>query len=976
MLGESAPDAPPTAPPVAPPAVAPAPATSEMMQKVDEGLLGPFEAEDLRLRHGDAMLMQALSYAIDRGKLKAVLALAEEECEMLREKGEAVKLVSTEQLMAEADCGDWAFVAYNLARERKTAGEAAVRLRYFQADAVAHQALRRASGVCLAMLPYDLCLAYTKTGKVAEDIHVEHPRWLNPKPRKDQRFLLAGDAECSRCRRDEKPSCHGHRRGKQLPDGWYSIVQYPLGDSPHLLRKALLRRKDWRQQDLDLKDQFYVIWHVEWDAVKGEGFTHWSDAERKFDQLLEVYKALNHTMAVTGLLVDAAYREKRFVGVRQEGVMKKLRDWWQQHQSAAAVARDVGETLLCKAAKAGQWELVLWILRCDDQAMLTLAEQLEVEWHGLWDDQLWYAQLQNTQDLRSLVEQLDAKATLLRPWLRGGAVFVPSRSKLIYPKVEMLKEALALEPLSTSIALEALRRVGCNQLCFALPRTAKPTWQKDLKMLGGEDTFGRPLLHRAASAGALEVVQALLEADADPDASDAADRSVLATAALANQWEVCHLLLEHGCGTTGHSGDLAFRAAQRASLELERSKKISDKEVARAKMAMEVLDLLYTRRERPRAKSLADFFAKQVKGDVVNGLEPRSFKLEHGMLNHATVTVWSRGLIVGCGLGGVVNDMDWKEPRSVLFAVLDAEAFEAAQKEEALDVGRGLALVPEEQIMGTGVKALAISVPNARLAPASGHVPAGPANKLERQVRQRQHRSRRYTEAQTVQPESLGGQRFRSMLPVLAWAPATGTLRLESATSCCSVAIGRVDALADGIRLGETKESEGLAELEILVPPRELEASFELSGRCLLQQKLDFRPREEERNVCEEIQVKVPVGIYIYVTPIILEDSKLEPEMMVFVCGHRRDIPDDGQPYKGILRWLGGEVRLDAWRPIELGQEDCLQLLTSMRFEPDLGTGRAWSPVEWEDTSTEDCKACQFQRLLINPVRVGNIVNA
>eukprot|EP00434_Breviolum_minutum_P036085 symbB.v1.2.031959.t1/scaffold3769.1/size50646/1 len=79
-----------------------------------------------------------------------------EECEMLREKGEAVKLVSTEQLMAEADCGDWAFVAYNLARERKTAGEAAVRLRHFQADAVAHQALRRASGVCLAMLPYDL----------------------------------------------------------------------------------------------------------------------------------------------------------------------------------------------------------------------------------------------------------------------------------------------------------------------------------------------------------------------------------------------------------------------------------------------------------------------------------------------------------------------------------------------------------------------------------------------------------------------------------------------------------------------------------------------------------------------------------------------------------------------------------------------------------------------------------------------------
>eukprot|EP00435_Cladocopium_sp_Y103_P036734 s683_g9.t1 len=134
--------------------------------------------------------------------------------------------------------------------------------------------------------------------------------------------------------------------------------------------------------------------------------------------------------------------------------------------------------------------------------------------------------------------------------------------------------------------------------------------------------------------------------------------------------------------------------------------------------------------------------------------------------------------------------------------------------------------------------------------------------------------------------------------------------------------------------------------------------SLELSQRSLLQQTLDFRPREEET---------VP-GFWP-------QDSKLEPELMVFVCGHRRDIPDDGQPFKGILRWSGGEVRLDAWRPVELGQEDCLQLLTSMRFEPDLPRGRAWSPVEWEDTSTEDCKACQFQRLLINPVRVGNIIN-
>ncbi|CAL1155651.1 unnamed protein product [Cladocopium goreaui] len=107
-----------------------------------------------------------------------------------------------------------------------------------------------------------------------------------------------------------------------------------------------------------------------------------------------------------------------------------------------------------------------------------------------------------------------------------------------------------------------------------------------------------------------------------------------------------------------------------------------------------------------------------------------------------------------------------------------------------------------------------------------------PNTPLERQARRnrRAKHDKHDAQAQTVQPESLGGQRFRSMLPVLAWAPPTGTLRVESATSCCQVAIGRVDALADGIRLGETKESEGLAEVEILVPSRELQADESCNG--------------------------------------------------------------------------------------------------------------------------------------------------
>lgn len=65
-------------------------------------------------------------------------------------------------------------------------------------DERARQVFRRASGLQLALLPYDLCpwapshrchlgaagVAYTKSGRVPLDLHVEHPRWLTPKPKK------------------------------------------------------------------------------------------------------------------------------------------------------------------------------------------------------------------------------------------------------------------------------------------------------------------------------------------------------------------------------------------------------------------------------------------------------------------------------------------------------------------------------------------------------------------------------------------------------------------------------------------------------------------------------------------------------------------------------------------------------------------------------------------------------------------------
>ncbi|CAE7793572.1 unnamed protein product, partial [Symbiodinium necroappetens] len=110
-------------------------------------------------------------------------------------------------------------------------------------------------------------------------------------------------------------------------------VQFPLGDFPHLLRKGLLRRKDWRAADLQApKERYYAMWYVDWDAVKGEVFDSRASAERKFRQFLDVYKALERKMRVSGLLVDARFRELDYFGSREEDVMNQFRQWWQQNQ--------------------------------------------------------------------------------------------------------------------------------------------------------------------------------------------------------------------------------------------------------------------------------------------------------------------------------------------------------------------------------------------------------------------------------------------------------------------------------------------------------------------------------------------------------------------------------------------------------------------------------------------------------------------
>jgi len=898
------------------------------MEAVDAGTLGSGEAEGFKRRGAD--LRQALSYAASTGKVGVVLSLVQECGVRLAD----AKLPESSELMGLASSGSWAEVAYFLACIESEGGAKQINFHLRAADSRARKEIRKASGNVLVRLPYDLCVAFTKAGELGPDLFLERQRWSLPRPDKEHCFLSAGDVECQRCRKQEQPTCH-HQRGRKMPEGWYSVVQYPLGDE---LRKAVLRRKDWKQ------------------------------AEK---------------------------------------------------EAAARLMQSVGETLLCKAAKSQQWELVSWMLQnCDDS--VELAKQLEVEWQGTWDDEAeWRARLQDREDLAQLMASLqgslppsagsgEGSGRLRVPWHRGGAVYVPAGAVLRWPRLDTLKEAWELESKSPGIALEALRQVNCIEICFGLDSPLSPearkSWLGDLDQLIGEEEmgFGTPLLHRLALAGQTQLVEQLLEAMGDPEVRNRQGLTALAVAATAGRWEAVEKLLSGGCRADGRSGALALSRAQTASRKAG-SLGLSELEAEEARRATDLLDEIYKRQERPPAASLADFFQRQVRGEVMHGIEPRRFKLEQSALCSAAgagLKVWARAVVVGSGLGGNAAAEESKEPRSVVFAMLEASAYEAVQTAEALEVGR-MRLLPEEQLFKqtASTQAVAVSVPSKWLQ-AEGSESSGASvddilasdagapepschfatvtewrRRMSRQVRGKRKPPKSLStpsmgsRAQVIRPEGMvSSSRFAAALPVLARAPPTGSLRIESFTSCCSVAVGRVDLVVDGIRLGETCDNEDLAELEALVPPKELEVVTEMSGRQLTSQRMTCVP-------CEEVRVSVTIGIYIYAVPIEDEESKLEPEMMVFVAGHRRNIPEEGRPFIGSITWDSGQARLDSLRPVTLGTEDCLERLKSIQAFPDLRPGRNWSPTEWEDTSTEDCKACQFQRLLRNPVRIGNIVN-
>lgn len=780
-------------------------ATGELLAAIDTGTLDATVARDLEGR--GAELQNGLALAVGIGNVGAVLAIADE-CGVLF--GDEVKLVAAQDLLGMACQGDWGNVAYQLALANER-GTDFLDERFRAYDFKARKDLRQLAGEVKVQIPRDLRLTFARTGKLGPTLLVEQPRWLLPRPTKDQCFITMD--------------------GSRLEEGWYIVVEYPIGDN---LKEAVLRRRYW------------------------DGF---------------------------------------------------------EREDAAHLLQTVGETLLCKAAKAAQWKLVEWaVQRWDGQR---LAEQLQTEYMTLWDSMERSAYLHSHLQLSDLCSCLDAVGVLSKHW-RYGPLLVPKYARLVAPSMEALQDALALD----ALCMEALRLVGGSKVTFALPQVdnAQQAWQSVLVSIGGRN-FAYPLLHRAAEAGFTELMTNLLQAMVNAEACDSRGRTALAVAASVRQWGAMDVLLSEGCRVEGYSGASTISVLQAACQpgayttyeELDQTSAL--------------LERALKREQRAPALTLAEYFARQARGEVVLGMEPRRFKPEGTelKLRNGSLRVSSFAVLLDCT--ALDND--------VCFIAIGEEAYATVADSRIIDI-KGRTIYSEQQLIKQSIPlAIAVAVP-------CGQLLSDGADQL------------------SVVPAKHFGA-LAGMLPLVARAPPPGGLNVESMTSCCGEFIGRIEVVVDGVSIGETQDS-GI--VDILLPPKEFEVHAELSGRRLLTECITGSPE-----AC--LIVKVNVSVFVYVV-MIDQEEQLE---FVSVCGHRRDIPEDARPFIGTVVWDQGSQRLNGVQPAVLGNEDCLARCRTMQFVPDLPPGRLFEAVEWEDTSSEDSKACQFQRLLTAPVRVGKIYN-
>jgi len=792
---------------------------SELLTAINDGTLNSGNARDLEDK--GANLRQGLAYAMSTGRTAAVLEFAH---------GCAVRLSSddapakSEEILEKASADDWAFVAYHAALAADADSDELEQL-MDATDPHVRKELRKAAGGFRVQLPRDLRLKYARRGKMSPVLLVDRPRWLLPRPRKDELFLL--------------------KDGSQLPDGWYSLLEYPLGDD---LKEAFLRRTDWG------------------------------------------------------------------AGPRRD--------------AAARILRRQGETLLCKAAKAGQWALVSWLVERQgtDAAVVRLAAQLTDEFSNLWNGIQRTALLRGHEDLVELCDCLDDDNELRRAW-RLGALVVPAGARMRSPRMAMLKDALALGPLS----MQGLRLVGGTKVVFDLDQMpeAKSAWRADLAACG-EESFARPLLHRAAEAGQAELVQSLLKAMVDIESRDARGLTAVAVAASSRRFEVVGILLDEGCRLDGASGSLAMAAAQRFARP---GQGLTEEEVEEWSS---IVQRLCDRRCRAPAAGLEDYFRRQARGEIVHGTEPRRYEMRESelRLRGASLRVSARLLVLD---GAGEQEFD------VCFVSLDHSKYTAIVDAGIADVSRHKLYTEQALINLKLPMAVPLAVPRGRLSAAGG-----PEGSL------------------IVKTDGVGA--YAASMPLIARALSSGSLRVESLSCCCKAAVGGVEIIIDGVRVGETPKPDPVTRMAddftLVVPQRDLVVVAEHTGRKLVTEKIAGGPDAE-------ITVMASLAIYIYVQ-MVDEETRME---FVYVCGHRRDVPSDSRPFVGTVVWDGGSVELSSHSEALAMQAnsdmECLTRMQSMRLTPVLQAGRRFEAVEWEDT-----QACQYERVLVNPVRVGNITDA
>mmetsp|Transcript_11549 Transcript_11549/g.26846 ORF Transcript_11549/g.26846 Transcript_11549/m.26846 type:complete len:945 (-) Transcript_11549:14-2848(-) len=693
-----------------------------------------------------------------------------------------------------------------------------------------------------------------------------------------------------------------------------------------------------------------------------------------------------------------------------------------RREQVANVLRTRGETLLGKAVKAGQWELVQWVLQNRPRSrMETLIQQLPLEFQGVLSTLERRAIVSDMFEFERLRDCLDHDGVLKTAWRPGSSGVVPQGARLPPATFQLLLDIAAeapLQPLDRSNSTSGILSkanggrggqrgaFGKDRHPVRIPPPAPTFFSRRTNSPPKKSATSGPWMSRSGGLPRASSLSRVIVSDTGGDQPQHVLRDMWrrwtqrmpgsAVTFLVPQSAAAHAMWQDdlaSAGTPAFAWTLVHHAARAGKsevltrlLELDANPNATDLhrntafEVAVGASQWQAAECLLEEgcHVDGRSKAMVEAASiKQSRNDSGAGQAKAKELLQK--LAHRPARVRARSLeefFRWQVAGRVVHGL---QPRrfKVAGSGQELQAAEESGMQEQSSVSRRLLLKAMAFSMGGAgpiedavICFAEVTSEIFQQAKADQMLPLSSLKLVREESLQGQFAVAVALEASSAESRD-GGVIVRppgasalgplaGTVPILARSVPSCSLRISCQSKCCGAPLGGVQVRIDGVQVGEVPAR---GELEIQVPPQPLQVVPELFGRKLAEEKIDGASSEEY------LEVQIPLEVYIYVH---LVDKETNEEF-VFVCGHTDHLEADDRGYQGDVTWMGGQKSLSKLEPVVLpGDVGCLKILQSLRLLPKLGDGRSFEEAPWP----EDTGACEFQRCFNTPVRVGRIFNS